>query len=69
MARARGSGARGLLLRVLIVAGTVLVTTAASSHPPYRRAEWPHWIDADGDWATWQQRAHGESSCNPINAA
>ncbi len=49
MARARESGARGLLLRVLILAGAVLVTTAASSHPPYRRAEWPHWIDADGD--------------------
>lgn len=49
MARASESGARVWPLRVLIVAGAVLLTTAASSHPPYRRAEWPHWIDADGD--------------------
>lgn len=49
MARARRHGPRVFLLHVLILVGAVLVTTAASSHPPYRRAEWPHWIDADGD--------------------
>ena len=38
-----------LLMRVLILAVAVLLTTAASSHPPYNRAERSHWIDADGD--------------------